>query len=214
MRKNPLTFDETDFESQAGRDGVLVWLTPKGDSLGLFHFAVPPDIEANLENVDGVRAFYARSAHEADLGVVETEVVTVDGCVAVRTIFKLAQGQAGRTYLGALTFPFRNFSYVFKVQSPEGGVTGIRESAVLAALMSRGTQALDTNTGQLSGWLDAPYDSNEAGPMTRNISERPEYDAQFPEHPLSRARWVLEHLQRTVVVDDDVKRQPKYIPMR
>lgn len=207
MGKNPLTFDETDFESQVGRDGVLIWLTPKGDGLGLFYFAVPPDIEANLENVDGVRAFYARSAHEAGLGVVETEVVTVDGCVAVRTIFKLAQGQTGRTYLGALTFPFRNFSYVFKVQSPERGVTGIRESAVLATLMSRGTPALDTNTGQLSGWLDAPYDSNEAGPMTRNISERPEYDALFPEHPLSRA----DHLQRTVVVDNDVKRQPKYV---
>jgi len=214
MRKNPLTFDETDFESQVVRDGVLVWLTPKGDMLGLFHFAVHPDIETDLENVDGVRAFYARSAHNAGLGVVETEVVTIDGCAAVRTIFKLAQGQAGRTYLGALTFPFRDFSYVFKVQSPELGITGIRESAVLATLMSTGTPVLDTNTGQLRGWLDAPYDSSEAGPMTRNLSERPEYDAQFPEHPLSRARWVLDHLQRTVVVDNDVKRQPKYGPMR
>jgi hypothetical protein len=35
-------FDETDFEYQGEQDGVLVWLTPKGDGLGLFHFVVPP----------------------------------------------------------------------------------------------------------------------------------------------------------------------------
>jgi hypothetical protein len=33
--------------------------------------------------------------------------------------------------------------------------------------------SLDERGGQFKGWLDDPYDSNETGPMTRNISERP-----------------------------------------
>jgi hypothetical protein len=102
--------------------------------------------------------------------------------------------------------------YVFKVQSPERGMTGVRESVVFATLTSAGRSPFDPKTCQLTGWLDDPYDSNEAGPMTRNISERPEYDSQFHDHPLSRARWVLDHLQRTVTIDDAVKQQAKFSP--
>lgn len=46
--------------------------------------------------------------------------------------------------------------------------------------------------------------------MTRNISERPEYDSLFPNHPLSHARHVLDHLQRTIRIDSSVKQLPKF----
>jgi hypothetical protein len=208
--KNPFAFDDTDFEYRGEQDGALVWWTPKGDGLGLFHFGVSPDIEADLHDIVSLRAFYRRGAHEAGLGVVEIETGIVDGCVAARTLFKITQQPTGRTYVGALTFPFRNFSYVFKLQSPERGITGVREAAVFANLTAAGTSLIDPKTSQFTGWLDDPYDSNEAGPMTRHISERREYDSQFPDHPLSRARWVLDHLQRTLVIDDAVKQQPKF----
>ena len=94
---------------------------------------------------------------------------------------------------------FQNFSYVLKIESPELGITGIRDACVFS------------KDGQLlAGWLDDPYDPTERGPMTRNISERPEYDSRFPDHPLSRARRVLDHLQRTITIDSFVKRQPKF----
>jgi hypothetical protein len=212
LLRNPFAFDETGFEYQGERDAVLVWLTPKGDSLGLFHFGVSPDIEADLHDIVSLRAFYRRGAHEAGLGVVEIETGIVDGCLVARTVFKLAQRPMGRTYVGALTFPFQNVSYVFKVQSPERGMTGMRDSVVLAKQLSAGASTMDTKTGQLNGWLDDPYDANETGPMTRNISERTEYDLQFPDHPLSRARWVLDHLQRTLAIDEAVKQQTKFSP--
>ena len=122
----------------------------------------------------------------------------------------MAQEPTGRTYIGTLTFPFREFSYVFRVGSPERGVTSVRDSIVFATLMKTQQVSLDERGGQFKGWLDDPYDSNETGPMTRNISERPEYDSRFPNHPLSRARWVLGHLQRTVAIDNSVKQQPKF----
>lgn len=57
----------------------------------------------------------------------------------------------------------------------------------------------------MMGWLDDPYDPHEQGDMTRNRSERPEYDSLFPDHPLSRARWVLDHLQHTLFVSETLR---------
>ena len=205
--KSGIVFDDAGFERQAQSDGPLVWLTPKGDALELSHYAVPPDIEADL---DSLRALYRRSVQNAGLGIIEIEPCVVDSCKAVRTVFKAAQEPTGRAYLGALTFPFRDFSYVFRLQCQELGTTGVRDSIVLAKLMSTGEVKITTSTCKLTGWLDDPYDPEEAGAMTRNKSERPEYDEQFPDHPLSRARRVLDHLQRTIRIDETIKRAPAF----
>ncbi|MEW6657049.1 MAG: hypothetical protein AB1424_00160 [Thermodesulfobacteriota bacterium] len=210
MRNQAISFDETDFKYQGERDGVHLWFTPMGDGLGLYSYLIPPDIGADLHDVVGLRAFYRRIADDAGLGVIEIEQVIVGECKVVRTLFKMAQEPAGRTYLGSLTFPFRDCSYVLKVQCPEHGVKGLRDTVVSMNLMQAGKIGFDPDTGAVAGWLDDPYDPNERGPMTRNQSERPEFDAQFPEHPLSRARLVLDHLQRTVQVEETVRKQPKY----
>lgn len=210
MSKSEIAFNETGFERQGETNGVMVWFTPKGDGLGLFHYPTPPDIKADLKTVKTVRAFYKRIARESKLGVIEIDTVVVDGCPAVRTLFKLAQQPKGRTYLASLTIPFRDFSYVFKVQCEELEVTGIRDTVVSMNLMSEGVVGFDAKSGTMTGWLDDPYDQHETGPMTRNKSERREYDSQFPEHPLSRARRVLDLLERTVAIDESVKKQPAF----
>lgn len=210
MSKSAISFDETGFEPHGENNGALIWLTPMGDVLGLFHYSLPPDIHADLSNVDSVRAFYRRSVSAVGFGVVEIDTVVIDGCTAVRTLFKVAQQPSGRTYLGALTFPFRDFSYVLKVQCDEHGMTGMRDTVVSMNLMRSSETGPDTELGTMHGWLDDPYDPTETGPMTRNKSERPEYDAQFPDHPLSRARWVLNHLEETITLDEAVKRQPGF----
>lgn len=210
MSQSAITFAETEFERQDDHDGVVLWFTPKGDVLGLFYYPIKPDIGAALNDVEGLRKFYRQGAREAGLGIIEIERVIVDSCPVVRTLFKVSQEPAGRTYLGALTIPFQDFSYVLKVECPEQGVTGMRDTIVSMQLMASGTSELDAKTGTMTGWLDDPYDSQEAGPMTRNKSERIEYDAQFPDHPLSRARWVLDHLERTVRIADEVKRMPSF----
>ena len=76
---------------------------------------------------------------------------------------------------------------MFKVQCSEVDITGVRDTLVLAQLMSGGAVKFDGDHPEPTGWLDDPYDPSETGAMTRNKAERPEYDAQFPNHPLSRA---------------------------
>ena len=75
----------------------------------------------------------------------EIETVNIDGCLSVRTIFKTAINPdgRGRGYLGSITLPYRDFSYVIKVQSSEQGMTGMREAIVAERLMASGSMQLD-----------------------------------------------------------------------
>jgi hypothetical protein len=206
---NAITFNRTGFEAQEMEDNVPIWLTPQGDRLKLHYYPIPPDIDADLNNIDSVRSTYRKLVDEAGFGLIEVETVIIDDCIAVRKLFKGQQEPNGRLYLGVLTFPFRDFSFVLKVQCNEIGVTGIRDSIILNNMI--GTGEVDIDSGSMIGWLDDPYNPNEMGPMTRNKSERPEYDTQFPDHPLSRARWVLNHLECTVKIKDIIKIQPSFV---
>ena len=205
MTQNAITFDENGFEPRPDHKGIKLWYTPDGDGFGLVYYDIAPDINADLNKVDEVRAFYRQATRNVGLGIIEIDVMPVDGCLAVRTIFKAAQQPSGRTYIGALTFPFRDFSYVLKVQCAEAGPTGARDAVLMMVLMEEGKVSSRTVGNVMADWLDDPYDPNEKGEMTRNKSERPEYDSQFPMHPLSRARRVLDHLQRTATVDSSIK---------
>jgi hypothetical protein len=164
-----ITFDQTNFEYQGEKEGVLTFSTPKGDELGLFHFAIPPDIEADINDEASLRATCRRRINEAGLGVIEVEPCVVDNCRAVRTLFKVAQPPTGRTYLGALTIPFRDFSYVLKVQCVERGITGWRDTRVMYECLATGKVKIDSESREIVGWLDDPYDPQESGPMTRNL---------------------------------------------
>jgi hypothetical protein len=86
-----ITFDERGFKFRGQDDGGLIWSTPSGDGLALYRFPIPPDIRADLDDLDDLRAFYRRSITPAGLGVIEIETRVIDGCRAVRTIFKAAQ---------------------------------------------------------------------------------------------------------------------------
>jgi hypothetical protein len=123
---------------------------------------------------------------------------------------KVAQQPSGRTYLGMLTLPFRDFSFVLKIQCEERGMTGIRDAVLLDRLMRSGEVDLDA-TGALTGWADDPYDPQNRAAMVRNRAERLEYDAMFPDHPLSRARVMLEGFERSLRVSSNVRDQPPFV---
>ena len=205
---NPLdavTFDVSKHALEQDSPGLRVWRTPAGDALGLFHFAAPPDIGAPLSALAALRAFYRADLERAGFGVVEIELRTVDRCPAVRIISKMAHESGGRIYLASLTFPFRDFSYVLKLQCNEHGITGIRDTAVLMTMMGDGAVTVDDETGEMQGWADDPYDPELRGPLVRNRSERVEHDAEFPEHPLSRARERLDALEKSLRIAASVR---------
>ena len=105
------------------------------------------------------------------------------------------QWPSGMTYLGALTLPFEAFSFVVKVQCEERGTTGLREAVLLDRRLAAGDQpTIKDGRMHLPGWNP----------------DAAEHDAMFPTHPVSRARRVLDHLRRTLVIDPSLAKLPGF----
>ena len=205
-------FEDEGFSLEGDEGNVRLWYAATGDPVLLYHFPLRPDIEADINSVEDLRAAYRKSLTASGAAMIEVDRLTLDGCDAIRTIIKVPQQPTGMTYLGSITLPFRDFSYVIKVQCEERGVTGWREAEVLGELLGKGEVSLDVagEGGQIPGWSRDPYDASIEAPLMRNRAEDEKYDARFPEHPLSRLRRVLHHIQSTLRVAEGVKRQPGF----
>jgi hypothetical protein len=128
----------------------------------------------------------------------------VDGLAAVRTLLKVRMEPRGFAFIGSLTLPFADCSYVVKAQSAERGMTGLREATVMA--MQPASHAVDPETGALVGWMQDPYDAAHAGAFMRNLADDRQYDATFPQHPLSKVRVYLDELATGLVVSPGIRK--------
>jgi hypothetical protein len=201
-----ITFNTDELELQGDKENVRVWHTQAGDGAGLYYFALAPNIQADLEFEDEVRRFYRPTIKDSSLGMIQVDTITVDGVPAIKTIFKTPQQPTGMTYIGSITIPFRDFSYVVKIQCPERGTTGIREAIIL------NRESIDSSDIEsfFDKWAQDPYDAFIKSPLMRNRAEAEEYDAQFPDHPLSRARSFLNQVQQTLQVAEQIKTKPSF----
>src|SRR4029077_11479593 len=110
-------------------------------------------------------------AAQAGGAIVEVDVRSIDGCDVVVVLLKVPQNPVGMTYMALVTAPFRDFSYVVKVQCEETGITGARDTVVFDELMRAGEVAFDEKAGPAVGWMADPYDPSIAAPLARNRSE-------------------------------------------
>ncbi|WP_394824999.1 hypothetical protein [Pendulispora albinea] len=178
---------------------MRAWLTPDRDGFGLYFFALPPDIPPS-KKVDDLRSHYDAQLRPSGGAIVEASLLRVDGCLAVKTIAKIPQHASGFTYVASVMIPFRDFSFVLKVQCEEGGTTGVREAVLLDQQMAAGAK-LEVSGGRMRV---AGFDPDD---------ER--FDVAFPMHPLSRARRAIHHVTTTARVDAAVKGLPSFagLPM-
>ncbi len=211
-----IKFDASDFTFVGDEDNVRVWHTRDDDGIGLYYFPIPPDIEADIESVADVCAAYREMTARSGNGLVECETLLIDGCRTIHTIIRVPQDPTGMTYLGSLTFPRRDFSFVIKVQCEERGVTGWRDAMVLDELLRTGEIVVDDNTepGPIPGWEPDSQDPAFASGFTGNRSEAEKYDTQFPTHPLSRLRKVLRDIKATLRITDEVRNAPGFLYQR
>ena len=147
---------------------------------------------------------YRCMAQDNEMGLVEADVIELCGCWALRVIFKKPQSPSGMTYLASLTLPFRDFSYVIKVQCQEHGMTGARE-AVAALIEGDSADGFD-----MAEWAKDPYTGSTQGSVLANTADQRTWDADFPDHPLSRARAVLEHVERTLPIDNRARKSAPF----
>jgi hypothetical protein len=191
---DPVSFDVSRYEFQGVRDRVKVWHTGAGDALGLYFFARQPDIPSGLASTLQLRESYASRLGDK-FRVIECRVQALDGVSAVGLIVGGLDPQTGGSvYIGSLTLPFRDFSYVIKMQTYERGDTGLRETMLI-------DRALGNGTGSIQDGLFVPNDWS---------FDDEQFDSLVPDHPLPRLRREIKSLAQSVKIAEQVKRKAAF----
>jgi hypothetical protein len=179
-------------EKEPGR--MRVWETADHDAISLHFFGIPPNLPA-AKTVDEISAMYASGLASAGGKVVECSIFELARCDAVRLLLKVPQKPSGMMYQGAVTVPFRDFSFVIKIQCPEQGMSGVREALLLDKRLSAGEKPNFERPGELfPGW----------------DPDAPEHDSTFPTHPVSRLRRILKGIEDSAVLDEQIRRLPSF----
>lgn len=179
------------FEGDHG--GTRLWRLPEGDAVGVYFFDLEPDLPRGHAGVTEFIAAYRATLELSAAKLVEADVVTSHDVTMLRAIAKVPQAPHGVTFLGSFTLPFRDFSFVVKVQCEEYGTTGVREAMLLDRALARGEASLDGDG--VSGDFDP---------------DSPCHDSEFPDHPLSRARRHLDRIEASLVISPRLRSCPPF----
>ena len=124
-----------------------------------------------------------------DQGLIEVNIGTTKGNRKFAySIVKTKKEPSGIQY--TLSLQISMIEYVIHIQAffDEAGMTGQREAIVMSKLISEGK----INPTEMNGWMKDPYDETYNKGLRMNIAEKEEYDAIFPQHPLSEARKFIK----------------------
>lgn len=182
-------------------ESIIQWINPdEAMALSVNFFPSKPDIPS-VKDLDKIRQFYRMNIAQVNGGLIVVESQDFDGIKGIKTIFKIPQESAGITYLASCTIPFAKYSYVVKLQVPELGIPGFRESTISKKLIKDGV--INSNN---DGWASDPYDTSYRGGTRMNKSEEATYDSKFPSHPLTLARKYLAEVAANITFKDDARK--------
>ncbi len=192
-----ITLPDLGWEKLVDDKNIVQWVNPEQTAAILLNFFdSKPDLPT-LQDKAKLRQFYRELLAEQNGGLILVDLIALHHRPVVKTIFKIPQETGGFAYLAALTIPFEKCSYVIKIQSPEIGVTGIREAGITPRLLKAGEIKLEKNG--YGNWLQDPYDEDWKKGALMNKAEHPQYDSDFPNHPLTIARGLINQLEQEVV---------------
>jgi hypothetical protein len=186
----------------------MAWENERSEYLGIDYFSIPPDIPCELSDIDALRQVYRNGLASVGAGLISTDVdrtkIGQREVPYIKVVTKTPMQPRGMSYLGSLTFPYAEFSYVIKIDCAEVGTTGLRDAVILDKFLSTNKLKVDPNAGNIVGWFQDPYDPTFNGPILKNRSEDEEYDKFFPDHPLTRVRAGILHILKTLHIDDAI----------
>lgn len=205
---NSISFPTFEWRIETNNKAVKYWINPEETmALTVNYFDLKPDLPS-IKEIDTLRKFYRTQIAEANGGLIQVDLVKLAGKNAVQTLFKIPQEPTGVLYLASLTIPFENCSYVIKIQAPEIGVTGVRDSIIAGKLMQKGE--ISTSKNGYENWFADPYDSEFKGGTPMNKSEAEIYDKDFLDHPLSKARKMITEIIAQIEFKSEIEKNAPF----
>ena len=188
-----VTFDVSRYKFQGVLGGARVWFLPEGGGVGIYFFPLKPDLP-KAASMAQLREYYA-SMSDARTQNLECRILPIDGVRSIWLVSKTSEEQAqGFAYVGSLTIPFRDFSFVIKIQCHEQGMTGMREAVLVDEAFRKGTGRMEDGRFVPVGWS---FDDEQ-------------FDERFPRHPLSQVRRELRQIVPTVRIEAKVKNAARF----
>ena len=137
-----------------------------------------------------------KGIHEAlgdNQGLIEVESgKTGFGSPYIYSIVKSLKQPSGVQYCMTMHVDRGDFSAQVQGFFEELGTTGFRDALIFALAQNENLVKMTENG--IEGWNQDPYDSTFVRGNTMNLSEKKEYDNQFPTHPLSEARKCVSEI--------------------
>ncbi|MCI2421353.1 hypothetical protein MOQ72_28320 [Saccharopolyspora sp. K220] len=196
-----VTFDSTGFQ----RVDETTWLHPaNGDRISVKLKNTPLAESAWLEDIPTMRrnlAFeYARFGC-----LIEAEPVVLGGVRGVCQVMKaqIPNAPSGQVFMASIFLAKAGCHAMVSCSAEETGITGAREVTVMVKLgLVHG-----------DGWvLPHPYAPELQGALPFHRGDDPAWDAQFPDHPLSRVRARVGSMLATATVDPAFAALPDFVP--
>ncbi len=176
------------------------WFDPQtGDQVSLTYIALVPDLPAPLDDLPLLRRRLATETAEVG-ALIEAHVVTIDSVPTLYQLLKLPipDQASGQAFIAAFTVPKATCSVVLRIQCAEGATTGVRESGVLAQV------------GPEAFVRPHPYAPELEGRLPWHVGDDAQWDGQFPDHPLTRARAWAQRTMATARIDPAFAQLPPF----
>ncbi len=201
---NSVKIPDFGWEKEKNNRNLLLWINPEQTiALSLHYFDLEPDLPS-LKNVDVLRNFHRKSIAEQNGGLLQVEFSLLKKYKAIKTIFKIPQEPSGMVYLASTTIPFKDCSYVIKIQAPEVGMTGLRDSVIADRLIQEKIISIGENG--FENWMSDPYDSNFNKGTLMNKSEDEIFDKDFENHPLTKVRKMMAKIEKEIQFKSELEK--------
>lgn len=124
-------------------------------------------------------------------GLIEVKTgVTKNQKKYIYSIVKSMMEPSGMEYILTMHIAMENGCMNIQSVFDEIGITGMRDTAIMNKMISEGK----VDPSNVDSWFKDPYDENFKKGIAMNLSESDEYDANFPQHPLSETRSLVKYI--------------------
>jgi len=195
-----VSFDNLNWELVEKSNYKMVWRSQEFPAaLSLNYFECAPDIPCDLKDIKALRDFYRELVIAKGGGIIQIEVIQVQEKEIVEAILKIPTPSGGKVYFGSYTIPYRDFSYVLKIEAHEDTMAGERDRRIFEQMLNEGKVIL-SDQNEILGWMEDPYDKTVQEGICKTFAENEQFDAEFPDHPLSRLRSLMKRIKTSIAL--------------